>query len=118
MGEFVNPLPLLAQTKELDGLRGVRDGFIQQAFQTNIFGILLTAVGLCLLAFMIDRLWRQRQRRNEPKVVDYLTTAGRQIGLSLAEVLDKPRDVPAEAVEKACQRDPDRSSLFVQLTGE
>jgi hypothetical protein len=86
MGEILTVLPLLAQTNEMEALKGVRQGFVQQAFETNILGIVATAIGLCLLALVIDRLWRHRQRRNEPKQVDYLTTAGRLLGLSLAEI--------------------------------
>jgi hypothetical protein len=86
MGEILTVLPLLAQTSEMEALKGVREGFVQQAFDSNILGILATAAGLCVLAFVLDRLWRRRQRRDEPKHVDYLTTAGRLLGLSLAEV--------------------------------
>ncbi len=73
-------------TQGLEGLKGVRDAYVQQAFDSNIPAILAVAVGLCVLAFILDRLWRRHARRDEPKVVDYLTLAGRQAGLSLMEI--------------------------------
>jgi hypothetical protein len=82
-------IPLvLAQVRgqDMSALKGVRDGYVQQAFDSNIPAILAVAAGLCVLAFILDRLWRRHTRRNEPKVVDYLSLAGRHAGLTLADI--------------------------------
>ncbi len=83
----VTPL-LLAQVRgqEMEALKGVREGYLQQAFDSNILAILAVGAGLCVLALILDRLWRRRERRGEPKVVDYLAIAGRHAGLSLADI--------------------------------
>ena len=60
MGEFLTALPLLAQGMKMDALKGVRQGFIDQAFDSNLLSILGVAFGLCVLAFIADRLWRPR----------------------------------------------------------
>lgn len=79
---------LLAGANWVSKLEDFSRGFSGQAAESNVAAIIFAACALCALVWLVDRLYRTRQRHPRTRSVDYLAYSARLLALGRRDLRD------------------------------